>query len=234
MSRIALITGGNKGLGKATARRLVELGHTVYLGARDPERGRSAAEEVGAQWLPLDVTDDASVSAAAADLLRRHGRLDILVNNAGIGIGVEKLDDLDAEVMRAVYDVNVLGVVRMTQAFLPLLRESDQPVIVNVSSLLGSFDAMTDPHSHQYPFFYPVYGSSKAALNMLTVQYAKELPELRVNAVDPGITATDLHGFTGPGIQAPEDGAESIVRMATVGADGPTGTFTQRDETLRW
>ena len=234
MSPIALVTGGNKGLGKATARRLVELGHTVYIGARDAERGRSAADEVGARWLLLDVTDDASVRAAASELARREGRLDILVNNAGIFEGMVKLDDLAVDVMRAVYDVNVFGVVRVTQAFLPLLHESEQPVIVNVSSLLGSFDAMTDPQSHQYPYFVPSYGSAKAALNMLTVQYAKELPGMRVNAVEPGVTATDLHGLSGDGFQTPEEGAENIVRMATIGTDGPTGTFTIGARKLLW
>ena len=234
MNAVTLITGGNKGLGKATARRLIELGHTVYIGARDAQRGRSAAVDVGARWLLLDVTDDASVQAAATELARREGRLDVLVNNAGIAEGMLKLDDLTAEVMQSVYDVNVFGVVRVTQAFLPLLHESEQPVIVNVSSLLGSFDAVTDPQSFQYPHFVPIYGSSKAALNMLTVQYAKELPGMRVNAVEPGLTATDLHGLSGPGIQTPEEGAENVVRMATIGTDGPTGTFTIGEKTLLW
>ena len=231
---IALITGGNKGLGKATARRLVQLGHTVYIGARDAERGRRAAGETGAQWLLLDVTDDASAAAAAAELTRREGKLDILVNNAGIFEGTVKLEDLTADLARQVYDVNVFGVVRVTQAFLPLLRASAQPVIVNVSSELGSFGAVTDPHSHQYPLFDPVYGSSKTAANMLTVQYAKELPQMRVNAVEPGFSATDLHGLSGDGIQTAEEGADNIVAMATIGADGPTGTFTYQGKKLAW
>jgi NAD(P)-dependent dehydrogenase (short-subunit alcohol dehydrogenase family) len=230
---IALITGGNKGLGKATAHRLAELGHTVYIGARDADRGRAAAAELGVPWLELDVTDDASAGAAAAELTRREGKLDILVNNAGIGGSDVKADDLTADVLREVYDVNVFGLVRVTHAFLPLLHQSQTPVIVNVSSRLGAFGAMTDPDSYQYPVFAPAYGSSKTAVNMLTVQYAKALPELRINAVEPGLTATDLHGRSGPGVQTPAEGAEYVVRMATLGADGPTGTFTY-GEPLPW
>ena len=223
---IALITGGNKGLGKATAHRLAAEGPTVYIGARDADRGRAAAEEIGVQWLALDVTDDASVDAAAAELTRREGRLDILVNNAGVGGSDVKADDLTADDLRAVYDVNVFGLIRVTHAFLPLLHRSPAPVIVNVSSRLGAFGAMTDPDSFQYPHFAPAYGSSKSAVNMLTVQYAKALPELRINAVEPGLTATDLHGLSGPGVQTPDEGAEYIARLATIPADGPTGTFT--------
>ena len=230
---IALITGGNKGLGKATARRLAELGHTVYIGARDAERGQTAADELGVPWLQLDVTDDASVAAAAAELTGREGRLDILVNNAGVGGRDVKPDDLTADDLRAAYDVNVFGLVRVTHAFLPLLHRSQAGVIVNVSSRLGAFGAMTDPDSFQYPYFVPVYGSSKAAVNMLTVQLAKALPQLRINAVEPGLTATELHGLSGPGVQTPEEGAEYIVRLATVPADGPTGTFSY-DTPLPW
>ena len=230
---IALITGGNKGLGKATARRLAELGHTVYIGARDAERGQTAAQELGVQWLQLDVTGDASVDAAAAELTRREGRLDILVNNAGVAGRDVKVDDLTADDLREVYDVNVFGLVRVTHAFLPLLHQSQAAVIVNVSSRLGAFGAMTDPDSFQYPYFAPVYGSSKTAVNMLTVQLAKELPRMRVNAVEPGLTATDLHGLSGPGVQTPEQGAEYVVAMATVPPDGPTGTFSY-DTPLPW
>jgi NAD(P)-dependent dehydrogenase (short-subunit alcohol dehydrogenase family) len=230
---IALITGGNKGLGKATAHRLAELGHTVYIGARDAGRGRAAAAELGVPWLQLDVTDDASVDTAAAELARREGRLDILVNNAGVGGRDAKVDDYTADIVREVYDVNVFGVVRVTHAFLPLLHQSPTPVIVNISSRLGAFGAMTDPDSFQYPVFSPAYGSSKSAVNMLTVQYAKALPGMRINAVEPGLTATDLHGRSGPGVQTPAEGAEYVVRMATIGADGPTGTFTYGDP-LPW
>jgi NAD(P)-dependent dehydrogenase (short-subunit alcohol dehydrogenase family) len=230
---IALITGGNKGLGRATARRLAALGHTVYIGARDAERGQSAARELGVPWLQLDVTDDASVDAAAAELTRREGKLDILVNNAGVGGRDVKVDDLTADDLREAYEVNVFGLMRVTHAFLPLLHRSAAAVIVNVSSRLGAFGAMTDPDSFQYPYFTPVYGSSKSAVNMLTVQLAKELPQMRVNAVEPGLTATDLHGLSGPGVQTPDEGAAYIAAMATVPPDGPTGTFSY-DTPLPW
>jgi NAD(P)-dependent dehydrogenase (short-subunit alcohol dehydrogenase family) len=229
---IALITGGNKGIGKATARRLVELGHTVYIGARDAERGEAAAKEVGAQWLALDVTSDASAAAAAAELTEREGRLDILVNNAGVTGAHATIETLTAEAMREAYDVNVFGIVRVTQAFLPLLRASQAPVIVNVGSLLGSFGAVTNPYGQQYAIFAPIYGSAKAAVHMLTVQYAKELPGMRVNAVEPGYTATDLTG--GHGLQTPEEAAANVARWATIGPDGPTGTFCYKETTAPW
>ncbi len=142
---ITLITGGNKGLGRESARRLIELGHTVYIGARDAERGQAAADELGAQFLLLNVTDDASVDAAAASLTRKEGHLDVLINNAGIaGLGLTT-DGTSADDMRRIYETNVFGIVRMTCAFLPLLRASAAGVIVNVSSGLGSFGLVTNP-----------------------------------------------------------------------------------------
>jgi NAD(P)-dependent dehydrogenase (short-subunit alcohol dehydrogenase family) len=229
---IALITGGNKGIGKATARRLVELGHTVYIGARDAERGQAAAKEIGAQWLALDVTDDASVAAAAAELTGREGRLDILVNNAGVTGAHATIETLTAEAMHDAYEVNVFGIVRVTQAFVPLLRASQAPVIVNVSSLLGSFGAVSNPYGPQYEIFAPIYGSTKSAVNMLTVQYAKELPQMRVNAVEPGYTATDL--TAGNGIQTPEEAGANVARWATIGPDGPTGSFCYKETVAPW
>ncbi|MEV0039288.1 SDR family NAD(P)-dependent oxidoreductase [Streptomyces sp. NPDC050804] len=229
---ITLITGGNKGLGREAARRLVGLGHTVYIGARDTGRGKAAAEEIGARFVRLDITDDASVAAAAAQLDETEGRLDVLVNNAGVFEGLLRPEDITAAETRFVYDVNVFGVVRTTHAFLPLLRASAAPVIVNVSSGLGSFGVVTDARRHESAFASPVYGSSKAAVGMLTVQYAKALPDVRVNAVDPGFTATDLNGSTGP--QTVEEGTDAIVRLATIGPDGPTGTFSDRAGVLPW
>jgi len=220
-----LITGGNKGLGFETARRLVAAGHTVYLGARDPERGKQAATDLGAHYLPLDVTGDESVAAAARQLESEAGRLDVLINNAGIPGPRHTARELTADDLRITYDVNVFGPVRMLHHFLPLLDRSDNPVVVNVSSGLGSIATAVDPEGQgdAVPIWVPApgYGSSKAALNMLTVQYARQLPELRINTVDPGYTATDFNAHSGP--QSVERGAEIIVRLATIGPDGPTG-----------
>ncbi|MBT2905463.1 SDR family oxidoreductase [Streptomyces cellulosae] len=231
-----LITGANKGLGFETARRLVEAGHTVWVGARDAERGRRAAERIGARFVQLDVTDDASVEAAVKTV-EAEGGLDVLVNNAGIeprgeGNAIPKGEDTTVEEMRAAFETNVFGVVRVTHAFLPLLRRSAAPVVVNVSSGLASLTRLSDPES--FAHFYPAiaYPASKAAVNMITVQYAKALPDFRVNAVEPGFTRTDLNGNTGT--QSVEEGAEIIVRMATVGPDGPTGTFSDRNGPLPW
>ncbi|MFB7285916.1 SDR family NAD(P)-dependent oxidoreductase [Actinacidiphila glaucinigra] len=228
---VSLITGGTRGLGRETARRLIGLGHTVNVGGRDEGRGRAAADELGAHFLPLDVTDDASVAAAAADVTRREGRLDVLVNGAGAFEGMRGADEVTAAVMRQVFETNVFGAVRMTHAFLPLLAVSEAPVIVNVSSAFGSFGTVTDPGRPEARILLPVYASSRAALNMLTVQYAKALPGLRVNAAEPGLTGTDPYGS---GSGTVEEGAEVIVRLATLGPDGPTGTFSGPDGPLPW
>jgi NAD(P)-dependent dehydrogenase (short-subunit alcohol dehydrogenase family) len=227
-----LITGGNKGLGYETARRLLALGHTVYIGARDPARGEAAAKKLGAQFVQLDVTDDASVAAAAAFLKQQPGGLDVLINNAGIAGGMPPLSEVTADSVRAIYETNVFGVVRVTHALIPLLLASKNPVIVNVSSGLGSFHAVHDTTRIESKVVALGYCSSKSALTMLTVQYAKALPELRINVVDPGYTATDLNHHSGP--QTVEQGTDAIVRLATIGKDGPTGTFQDRAGILDW
>lgn len=229
---IILITGGNKGLGRESARRLIELGHTVYIGVRDAERGRAAADELGAQFLHLNVTDDASVNAAAAVLTRKEGHLDVLINNAGITHLGLTIEGATADDMRSVYETNVFGIVRMTHVFLPLLRASAAGVIVNVSSGLGSFGQVTNPKRIESRVNELAYCSSKAAVSMLTVQYAKGLPDLRINAVDPGATRTDLNGNRG--YQTLEEGTDAIVRLATIGSDGPTGTFSDRAGNVPW
>ncbi|GAB3605884.1 SDR family NAD(P)-dependent oxidoreductase [Conyzicola nivalis] len=227
-----LITGANKGLGFETARRLIELGHTVYLGARDAEKGAAAAESLGARFVQIDVTDDASVAGAAASILEEAGHLDVLVNNAGVSGSQADSADVTADIVREVYDVNVFGIVRVTHAMLPLLRKSQSPVVVNVSSGLGSFDRVNDPAHIESTFATIAYGSSKSAATMLAVQYAKAFPEMRVNAVDPGYTATDLNGNSGP--QTVTEGTDAVVAMATIGTDGPTGTFVARDGVMPW
>ncbi|MEU6098641.1 SDR family oxidoreductase [Streptomyces sp. NPDC047079] len=231
-----LITGANKGLGFETARRLVEAGHTVYLGSRDAERGRRAAERLGARTVLLDVTDDASVTAAAKTI-EADGGLDVLVNNAGIegrtpDGGVIGAAEATADVMRTVFETNVFGLVRVTHAFLPLLRRSAAPVVVNVSSGLASLTRVTAAGTPTYGYPGVAYPASKAAVNMVTVQYAKAFPDMRINAVEPGYTATDLNHHTGT--QTVEQGAEIIVRMALVGPDGPTGGYFDAEGPLPW
>ncbi len=231
-----LITGANKGLGKETARRLVAAGHTVYLGARDEARGRAAAEELGARFIRLDVTDEASVAAAAARV-EAEGGLDVLVNNAGVegrlpDNGIVAPADTTADILGEVFDTNVFGVVRVIHAFLPLLQRSAAPVIVTVSSGLGSLADLSNPDSSTH--FYPgvAYPTSKAAVNAITIQFAKALPGMRINAVDPGYTSTDLNG--GTGTQTVEEGAEIIVRMAQLAPDGPTGAFVSARGPVAW
>jgi NAD(P)-dependent dehydrogenase (short-subunit alcohol dehydrogenase family) len=226
---VTLITGANKGLGYETARRLLAKGHTVYMGARSAEHGEAAASQLGGQFVQLDVTDDASVEAALATTDEREGRLDVLVNNAGISTTA----DVSGPAALKVFDTNAIGIIRVTQAALPLLAKSENPVVVNVSSALGSFWAVTNPERRQFHFPSIVYGASKAAVSMLTVQYAKTYPDIKFNAVEPGFTATDLTPFSGAG-QPVEQGAEVMVRMATIGKDGPTGTFQENEEELGW
>ncbi|MFB4272292.1 SDR family NAD(P)-dependent oxidoreductase [Nonomuraea sp. GTA35] len=231
-----LITGANKGLGFETARRLVEAGHTVYLGSRDAERGRVAAGRLGARPVVLDVTDDASV-AAAARTIEADGGLDVLINNAGVegrtaGGGVIGAADVTADDLRAVFETNVFGLVRVTHAFLPLLLRSAAPVVVNLSSGLASLARVTAEGTPAYAYPGVAYPASKAAVNMITVQYAKAFPAMRVNAVEPGFTKTDLNHNTG--IQTVEEGAEIIVRMAQVAPDGPTGGYFDAGGPLPW
>lgn len=229
---ITLITGGNKGLGYEAARRLLAQGHKVYIGARDAGRGRKAADELGAQFVQLDVTQEASVKAAASLIEKVEGHLDVLINNAGISGGFIKPEEVTAETMLQTFDTNVFGIVRVTQAFLPLLRKSSAPVIVNVSSGLGSFATVFNPDKIESKVNNLQYNSSKSAVNMLTVQYAKALPEIRINCVDPGYTATDLNHHSGP--QTVTEGTDAMVKMAMIGKDGPTGTYVSRHGVMPW
>lgn len=216
-----LITGANRSLGLEIARRLLEAGHTVYAGMRDPASG-DAARELGARVVPLDVTDQSSVDAAIAAL----PALDVLVNNAGVLGPRGGIDELTADEVAATFDVNVLGIVRVTQAALPLLRRSLNPVIVNVASGVGWPRWLTTPGRDEFPVPSVPYAASKAAVIALTVQYAKNLPGMRINVSDPGYTATDFNGHSGH--QTVTEGTDATVALATIGADGPTGEFHDR------
>ncbi|MEU6404223.1 SDR family NAD(P)-dependent oxidoreductase [Streptomyces sp. NPDC046985] len=229
---ITFITGANKGLGRETARRLIEHGHTVLIGARDREQGEEAAATLGARYVPIDVTDDASVAAAAANVAAHEGRIDVLINNAGVLGPAGDPSDLTAADAHAVLDVNVIGVVRVTTAFLPLLRRSDDPVIVNVSSGMGSLAFTHDPARPESHVVAPLYTASKAALTMMTTQYAKGLKGIRVNAADPGYTATDLNAHRGS--QTVTEGTDAIVALATEAPGAGTGRFLSRDGEIAW
>jgi NAD(P)-dependent dehydrogenase (short-subunit alcohol dehydrogenase family) len=236
-----LITGGNKGLGRETARQLGHRGWNVLLGARDPGLGKAAADEVGAEvaagggevrFVPLDVTDDASVAAAVEQVGSLTDHVDVLVNNAGIVGSHAVALETGPEDFLACFGVNLLGPVRVTRAFLPLLSAAQLPRIVMVSSGMGSLAVTTDPDRLESGLVSLVYPSSKAALNMVTTQYAKALPDWKVNAVDPGYTATDLNGHRGH--KTVDEGARAIVAMATVGPDGPTGGFFDEHGPVPW
>jgi NAD(P)-dependent dehydrogenase (short-subunit alcohol dehydrogenase family) len=238
---VALVTGANKGIGYEIAAGLGALGWSVGVGARDETRREAAVEKlraggVDAFGVPLDVTDDASVTAAAALIEQRAGRLDVLVNNAGITGGVpQEPTTVAIATMRTVVETNVFGVVRVTNAMLPLLRRSASPRIVNMSSGVGSLarqSATADPLLTG-----PIavaYSPSKTFLNAVTVQYAKELRDtnILINAACPGFVATDLNGFRG--VRTPEQGAAIAIRLSTLPDDGPTGGFFEDAGVVPW
>jgi NAD(P)-dependent dehydrogenase (short-subunit alcohol dehydrogenase family) len=227
-----LITGSNKGLGREVARRLLADGHDVWIAARDPDRGRAAAHDLGARFVALDVTDEASVVAGAAEVADQSGVLDVLINNAGITGAHLPVPEIGADELRAVFETNVFGIARVTRAFLPLLERSPNPVIVNVSSGMGSLTVTSDPARLESTLIGLAYPASKSAVNMLTTQYAKGLPQMRINAVDPGYTATDLNQHRGS--KTVQQGAEAIVAMAKIDRSGPTGTFVDEHGTVPW
>lgn len=240
---IALVTGGNKGIGREVAAQLAQLGHTVIIGARSLERGERTAAELRAAGgsvtaVALDVTDAASVAAAAERIMSDHGHLDALINNAGISHqpGADFAGQLprtaDVDHVRYVFETNVFGVITVTSAFLPLLRRSDSPRIVNVSSSAGSLASISD-FGNTDPIALG-YVPSKTALTAVTMMYARDLfsENILVNAVCPGFVATDLNGHRG--LLTPAEGARSAVIMATIPADGPTGTFTDVNGPVAW
>jgi len=247
---VALVTGANQGIGLQIAKDLVAHGFTVLVGSRDFERGEAAAKEVGpdARALQLDVTNRASITAAAERVRNEFGRLDVLVQNAAIsntrklpGQSIEEYtkttrpSNVSLDEMRAVWDTNVFGVLAVYQAMLPLLRETPGARIVNVSSGVGSLTTNSDPAYSYRAIFGPVYPASKTALNALTLAMALELdPEgIKVNAVSPGFTKTNLNGYAGT--ETVEEGAREAVRVALLGRDGPTGRFTRwQNENIPW
>jgi NAD(P)-dependent dehydrogenase (short-subunit alcohol dehydrogenase family) len=232
MSTITFITGANKGLGYETARRLIELGQTVIIGARDAGRGQAAADRLGARFVPIDVTDDGSVDRAAADIEAHEGRIDTLINNAGIIGPRVAASELTGDDALVVFETNVISVVRVTTAFLPLLKRSDAPAVINVSSGMGSFALTHDPSRVESTIASPLYTASKSAVTMMTAQYAKAIPEVRFNAADPGYTATDLNGHSGH--QTVAEGTDAIVALATEDASAGTGRFMDRLGPVAW
>ncbi|AGZ40937.1 SDR family NAD(P)-dependent oxidoreductase [Actinoplanes friuliensis] len=225
---VTLITGANKGIGYETAKQLLARGHTVYIGARDAERGQKAAAELGANFVQLDVTDDASVGSALSTIGAAEGRLDVLVHNAGV-----LATTLDGPAALRSFDTNAVGLVRVTEAALPLLRKSSNANVVTISSSAGSFWAVNNPERPEYGLPLALYSASKAAATMLTVQYAKSQPGIKFNALEPGTTATDMTAAFGIG-RPVEQSAAVVVRLATLGTDGPTGTFQDESGPLPW
>ena len=238
--KIALVTGANKGIGKEIARQLGQAGFTVLLGSRDVERGELAVKELVAEGLDavgvqLEVTDEASVLAAAERVESSYGRLDVLINNAAIiPAGDDAVSRIEAGALREAFETNVLGLVAVTQAFLPLLHKAEAARVVNLSTSLASFEQVGDPESRMSTVLTLGYNSSKAAVNMVTVMLANELrgTGILVNAADPGNCATDMGGWSAA--RTPAQGAAVAVGLATLGADGPTGKVYAEEGRLAW
>lgn len=249
--RIALITGANQGVGFQVAKELVANGLTVLVGSRNFERGEAAAKEIGegAIALQLDVTDRASIAAAAERILKEFGRLDLLVNNAAIsntrkqqlGLSLQEYakitlaSNASLDEVREVWETNVFGVLAVYQAMLPLLRNSSDARIVNVSSGVGSLARNADPTYPYHAYYGVVYPASKTALNAITLAMMVELEatKIKINLVSPGFTKTNLNGYEG--IEPLEEGSREVVRIALLGPDAPSGTFTMwENKTIPW
>jgi NAD(P)-dependent dehydrogenase (short-subunit alcohol dehydrogenase family) len=231
--KAVLITGANRSIGFEAARQLLQKGYYVYIGSRSLEKGVKAVNELKAEGLThveavqLDVTDQQSVATARAQIGEKTKALDVLINNAGIsGVLPQKALDANIDNFKNVFDTNVYGVIRVTQAFIDLLQQSPEPRIVNVSSSVGSLSLQSDPNWRFYDHAkFAVYSSSKSALNMYTVTLAYELRDtvFKVNAVDPGYTKTDFNNHQGTGTV--EEAAARVVKYALIGNDGPTGKY---------
>jgi NAD(P)-dependent dehydrogenase (short-subunit alcohol dehydrogenase family) len=244
---VALVTGANQGIGLQIAKELAANGYTVLVGSRNPRNGEAAAQEIGADAhaIQLDVTDAASIAAAAERVRAEFGRLDLLVNNAAIShagapgrtleevIEAGRASVVSLDEVRAVWETNVFGVIAVTQALLPLLREAPAARIVNVSSNVGSLTLNADPGFPYRKVFTPGYAASKTALNAITLAFAIDLEgtNIKVNAVSPGFTSTALNNFQGT--ETIEQGSREPVRVA-LETDGPTATFTGPDGVLPW
>ena len=249
--RVALVTGANQGVGLQVAKELVANGLTVLVGSRNFEKGVAAAKEIGpgAIALQLDVTDRGSIAAAAERIRKEFGHLDLLVNNAAIsntrkqqlGLSLQEYSQIalasnaSLDEVRAVWETNVFGALAVYQAMLPLLHESSDARIVNVSSGVGSLTTNANPTYPYRAFFSPVYPASKAAFNAITLAMMVELEStgIKVNLASPGFTKTNLNGYEG--LESVEDGSREVVRVALLGPDGPSGTFTRwENTTIPW
>jgi NAD(P)-dependent dehydrogenase (short-subunit alcohol dehydrogenase family) len=238
--KTALITGANKGIGFETARQLAQLGYFVYLGSRDKIKGLDALEKLKAlgtnnvDYVEIDVTDIDSIKKAKQELESKIDVLDVLINNAGISGGQpQNMSSLEIENLRKVFDTNFFGAVQTTQEFIPLLKRSGEPRIVNVSSGLGSLTVHSTTQNLNFAL-YDAYSCSKTALNAFTVMLANEYSDtnFKINSVTPGYTATDLNQHKGT--QTVEQGAKVIVKYATVDNSGPTGKFLKEDGEIDW
>lgn len=239
--KIALVTGGNKGIGFETARQLARTGVHVIIGSRDRKKGVEASlklqgEGLAVEALAIDVNSQASIAEAAREVEKKHGHLDILINNAGVLVDAmdKKPSEQTLDTWRKTFDTNVFGLVATTQAFLPLLKKSNAGRIVNLSSILASNTLHADPASPIYDFKVPAYNVSKAAVNAWTVQLAYELKDskIKVNAAHPGHVKTDMGGEAAP--MEIVDGAKTSVQLALIGDNGPNGAYVHLGDTLPW
>lgn len=243
-SKVVLISGANKGLGLETGRQLGRMGYTVLLGARDPEKGQAAAEElrrqgINATAVKLDVTSQADIAAVRQLIDEQFGGvLDVLVNNAGVMIEkswtVNTTSEVKLEDLRATFETNLFAVVALTKALLPAIKQSEAGRIVNVTSILGSVSMQATKGSPVYGTKLFAYNASKAALNMYTIHLAHELrgTKIKVNSAHPGWVKTDMGGSAAP--MDLQDGAKTIVELATVGGDGPTGGYFHQGDAIAW